>query len=135
MQDLYEASQQLVEGGIRKAEEIGVRVSIALVDSHGDVIAVKRMSGAISLSPKIAMGKGSAAAIFRRATSEFEPRILQNPTMWSGVTSMTAGALLFGRGGVPIIDGSETLGAIGVSGATSEQDELIAKAAAAEWAK
>jgi len=115
-----------------KANELGVKVSIAVVDAHGDLIIAERMPGAVSLSPKIAMGKASAAAIFMRPTAEFEPRVQQNSSFWSGVSSMTAGALLFGRGAIPLKRSGETVGAIGVSGATSEQDEMIAQAAAIE---
>ncbi|MFI5422161.1 MAG: heme-binding protein [Nitrososphaerales archaeon] len=135
MADLFEMKRRFIDAGIKKANELGVKVSIAVVDSHGDIIAIERMPGAVSLSPKIANGKGSAAAIFMRPTAEFEPRIQQNSAFWAGVSSMTAGTLLFGRGGVPLKKDGETVGAIGVSGATSEQDETIALAAAAELEK
>jgi glc operon protein GlcG len=133
--ELFELKRRFIDAGIRKATELGVKVSIAVVDSHGDLVVLERMEGAVSLSPKIAMGKGAAAAIFMRPTAEFEPRIQQNSAFWAGVSSMTAGTLLFGRGGVPLKKGAETVGAIGVSGATSEQDEAIALAAAAELEK
>jgi len=121
-----------LDAGIKKANELGVKVSIAVVDSHGDVVIVERMEGAVALSPRIAMGKASAAAVFNRPTAEFEPRIQQNSAFWAGVSSMTSGTMLFGRGGVPLRKDGEAVGAIGVSGATSEQDEMIAKAAAIE---
>jgi len=112
-----------------------VKVSIVVVDAHGDLIIAERMPGAVSISAKIANGKASASAIFMRATAEFEPRIQQNSAFWSGVSSMTSGTLLFGRGGIPLRKDGEVIGAIGVSGATSEQDEMIANAAAAELEK
>lgn len=129
---LFELNRRFIDAGLAKAKEIGVKVSIAVVDAHGDLVILERMPGAVSLSPKIAMGKASAAAIFMRPTAEFEPRVQQNSAFWSGVSSMTSGAVLFGRGGVPLKRGDETVGAIGVSGAASEQDEMIAQAAAAE---
>jgi glc operon protein GlcG len=129
---LFEQSRRFIDAAIEKANELKVKVSIAVVDAHGDLIILQRMPGAVSLSPKLAMGKASAAAIFMRPTAEFEPRIQQNPTFWSGVSTMTSGSLLFGRGGVPMKRGEETVGAVGVSGATSEQDEMIAQAAIAE---
>jgi glc operon protein GlcG len=132
---LFDLNRRFIDAGIKKAREIGVKVSIAVVDSHGDLVILERMPGAGSLSPKIAMGKASASAIFMRPTAEFEPRIQQNSAFWSGVSSMTSGALLFGRGGVPLKRGGETVGAIGVSGATSEQDEMIAQSAASELDK
>jgi glc operon protein GlcG len=133
--DLFELKRLFIDAGIKKATELGVKVSIAVVDSHGDLLILERMQGAVSLSPKMATGKGAAAAIFMRPTAEFEPRIQQNSAFWAGVSSMTSGNLLFGRGGIPLKKGAETVGAIGVSGATSEQDEMIAQAAAAELEK
>ena len=135
MVNLFELGRRCIDAGFKKAAELGVKVSIAVVDSHGDIVALERMQGAVSLSPRIATGKGSAAAVFMRPTSEFEPRIQQNPTFWAGVSSMTAGSMLFGRGGVPMKKGGEVVGAIGVRGATSEQDEMIAQAAASELDK
>jgi uncharacterized protein GlcG (DUF336 family) len=128
---LFELSRQLLDAALGKARELGVKVSIAVVDAHGDLIILERMQGAVSLSPKIAAGKASASAIFMRPTSEFEPRVAQNSAFWAGVSSMTSGAVLFGRGGVPMKRGGETVGAVGVSGGTSEQDEVIAQAAIA----
>jgi len=135
MATLFELGRRFLDAGLKKANELGVKVSIAVVDVHGDLIILERMQGAVSLSPKIANGKASAAAIFMRPTAEFEPRIQQNSAFWAGVSSMTSGALLFGRGGVPLKKDGEFVGAIGVSGATSEQDEMIAHSAAAELEK
>jgi len=132
---LFELNRRFIDAALAKANEFGVKVSIAVVDAHGDLIIVERMSGAVSLSPKLAMGKASAAAIFMRPTAEFEPRIQQNPTFWAGVSSMTSGNLLFGRGAVPLKRSGETIGAIGVSGALPEQDEMIAQHAAGELDK
>lgn len=125
-------ARRVVERGRRKAEEMGVKVSIAVVNQHGELILLERMDGAIPVSPQIAWGKASASALFKRATSEFEPRIRDNPAFWSGISTMTGGRLLFGRGAVPIRRGGEVIGAVGVSGATSEQDEEIAKEAIKE---
>jgi len=119
----------MLDAAIEKANELKVKVSVAVVDAHGDLVILERMPGAVSLSPKIATGKASAAAIFMRPTAEFEPRVAQNSAFWSGVSAMTSGSVLFGRGGVPLKRGTETVGAVGVSGAIPEQDEMIAQAA------
>ncbi|HID05440.1 MAG TPA: heme-binding protein [Aigarchaeota archaeon] len=127
-----EAARRIVERGRRKAEEMQLKVAIAVVDEHGDLIALERMDGAIPVTPQIAWGKAAAAALFRRATGEFEQRIQVNPAFWTGISAMTGGRLLFGRGAVPIKQGGETIGAVGVSGATAEEDEAIAAEAARE---
>ena len=127
-----ETARRVVERGRRKAEEMGLKVSVAVVNEHGELIALERMDGAIPVSPQIAWGKAAASALFRRATGEFEQRIQVNPAFWSGISSMAGGRLLFGRGAVPLRKGGEVVGAVGVSGATSEEDEEIAKEAARE---
>jgi|SRR5579872_6824255 len=132
---LFELNRKFIDAALAKANELGVKVSIAVVDAHGDPIIVERMPGAISMTPKMAMGKASASAIFMRPTGEFEPRIQQNSTFWSGISSMTSGALLFGRGAVPLKRSGETIGAIGVSGGTPDQDEMIAQFASGELDK
>ncbi len=91
MADLFELSRRFIDAGLKKATELGVKVSIVVVDVHGDLIILERMRGAVSLSPKIAMGKASASAIFMRPTAEFEQRIQQNSAFWAGVSSMTSG--------------------------------------------
>ncbi|MDJ0269764.1 MAG: heme-binding protein [Aigarchaeota archaeon] len=121
-----EQAKQIVEAGIRKAESMGVKVSIAVVNAHGELILLARMDGAIAASPQIAWGKATTSAIFRRRTGEFQQRIQENPAFWAGISVMSGGRMLFGRGGVPIKRGDETIGAVGVSGATSEEDEEIA---------
>jgi len=125
-------AKRIIERGRRKAEEMQLKVSIAVVNEHGELIALERMDGAIPVTPQIAWGKAAASALFKKATGEFEPRIQVNPAFWTGISAMTGGRLLFGRGAVPIRRGEETLGAVGVSGATSEEDEIIAAEAAKE---
>ena len=127
-----ETARRVVERGRRKAEEMGLKVSVAVVNEHGELIALERMDGAIPVSPQIAWGKATASALFRRATGEFEQRIQRNPAFWSGISTMSGGRVLFGRGAVPIRREGEVVGAVGVSGATSEEDEEIAKEAARE---
>ena len=127
-----EDARRIAERGRKKAESMGVKVSIAVVNQHGELILLEKMDGAIPISPQIAWGKAAASALFRRATGEFEQRIQQNPAFWSGISSMAGGRILFGRGAVPIKKGNEVIGAVGVSGATSEEDEEIAKEAVKE---
>jgi len=122
-------ARRAIEAGRKKAEEMGVLVSIAVVDEHGDLVLLERMEGAIPVSPQIAWGKAAAAALFRRSTREFEEIHKQNPVFWTGVTTLLSGRALFRIGGVPIVKNGRILGAVGVSGATGEQDDAIASEA------
>ena len=101
-------------------------MSIAIVDPAGDLLAFHRMDGASPASIQNALGKARTAARFRRATQAYD----------SIVTSGRAGFLNFENmtpleGGVPIVVDGVVVGGIGVSGGTSAEDAVVAKAGAA----
>jgi len=100
---------------------------IAVVDTGGHLVALQRMDGAAIASTKIAEHKARAAAIFRRETKAFE-----NGIQLSGFTYLlTLDDIIASRGGIPLAEGGKLIGAIGCSGGTGSQDELVCKAGAA----
>jgi glc operon protein GlcG len=123
--------------GARKAGEAAVDYArtnaapgsaIAVVDDGGHLMYFVRLDGTFTGSPNISIGKAKTAALFRKPTSDFENLVNQ------GRFAMTALPPDFTplQGGVPIRHGNQVVGAIGVSGAKSaQQDEEIAKAGAA----
>jgi uncharacterized protein GlcG (DUF336 family) len=102
-------------------------MNVAVVDSGGNLVAFQRMDGAMLASSQIAEHKARAAATFRRPTKIFE----------DGVQLMHLNYLLAfdgiiaSRGGIPLIDQGDIIGAIGCSGGTDSQDEVVSKAGAA----
>jgi uncharacterized protein GlcG (DUF336 family) len=117
--------------GIAKAEKLGIRVSIAVVDEDGELIALYKMPGAYVFSPWIAYLKARTAAIFKRPTAELAERASQNLPFYIGLT-VHAG-LIFGKGGLPVSAGGFK-GAVGVSGGAGDQDEEVARAVAGRLA-
>jgi glc operon protein GlcG len=98
-----------------------------VVDSGGNLVAFERMDGAQLASIEISQHKARAAARFRRETKLFE-----NAINLSNVNSLiTLDGVIGSRGGIPLVEGGKLIGAIGVSGGTGSQDEVIAKAGAA----
>ncbi|AAL64365.1 GlcG/HbpS family heme-binding protein [Pyrobaculum aerophilum] len=118
---------QAIASGVAKAEQLGVRVAIALVDEAGEVVALYKMPGAYPFSPKIALLKARTAAIFKRPTAELMERAAQNLPFYIGLT-VHAG-LIFGKGGIYVAK-REFSGGVGVSGGTGDQDEEVARAVA-----
>ncbi|AET33307.1 GlcG/HbpS family heme-binding protein [Pyrobaculum ferrireducens] len=116
-----------VARGVSKAEQMGIKVSIAVVDENGEVVAIYKMPGAYVFSPWVAYLKARTAAVFRRSTAELAERAAQNLPFYIGLT-IHAG-LIFGKGGLPVSSNSFR-GAVGVSGGTGDQDEEVAKAVA-----
>jgi glc operon protein GlcG len=106
--------------GVEKAEAMGIRVAIAVVDLRGEVVAVYKMEGAYPFTPQVAYMKARAAAIFRRPTAELAEKASQNLPLYLGLTIHAD--LIFGKGGLPTKEGG-----VGVSGGTGDQDEEVAR--------
>ncbi len=101
--------------------------SIAVVDDGGHLVVLERLDNTFPAAANISIAKARSAAVFRRPTSVFEDAISK------GRTSLVANEeLLPLQGGVPITVNGQVIGAVGVAGAASaQQDEDIAKVAAA----
>jgi uncharacterized protein GlcG (DUF336 family) len=102
-------------------------MNVAVADSGGNLVAFQRMDGAMLASIQIAEHKARAGATFRRPTKVFEDGIqlmhLNYLLAFDGVIAS--------RGGIPLIDRGVIIGAIGCSGGTDSQDEVVAEAGAA----
>lgn len=118
--------------GVAKAEELGFKVAVAVVDAAGHLVACERMDGALWITPEIARAKANAAAAFQATTHDLETRFATARALFAGnVAALGDYKLVFGRGGVPLVAGDRIVGAVGVSGAVPpDNDHLIADAAA-----
>jgi glc operon protein GlcG len=105
-------------------------VAIAIVDDGGNLIYQQRMDGTQIASLDIAPFKARGAVGFKRPTKEMEERVTKGAT---GLVKMPWVAPA--EGGLPIVIGGELVGAIGVSGTTSQQDGLVAAAGLAAAAE
>lgn len=118
-----------VEAGMAQADELGVRVNLALVDAGGHLEHFCRMDGAWLGSIDIAMRKARTAALFQTSTAALG-EISQPGGPVYGIEWSNSGLVSFG-GGLPITDDSGLLiGAVGVSGGTVAEDIQIAEAVA-----
>jgi glc operon protein GlcG len=99
--------------------------AIAIVDAGGNLLFLQRLDNTFPAAAAVAIEKARTAATFRRPTRDFENAIKNGRTSLLGVAIMTPL-----QGGVPIVGDGQVLGAVGVSGATSAQeDDDIATAA------
>jgi uncharacterized protein GlcG (DUF336 family) len=123
---LIEANQ-IVRAAIAKADELNIKISVAVCDAGGRLLAFNRMDGAIWGGAFGSQGKAIASAAFGRPSGVVSP---DSPTIRHIVTEggpMIAG----GQGAVPIIRNGVVEGACGVGGGTSQQDEDCAAAGVA----
>lgn len=120
-------AEAVIRAAIAEATRRNWKMNLAVADSGGNLVAFARMDGAMLASIQIAIHKARAAATFRRPTKVFE----------DGVNLMNLNYLLAfdgviaSRGGIPLIEEGKIIGAIGVSGGTDSQDEVVSKAGAA----
>jgi glc operon protein GlcG len=122
----YEGAQQIAEAANALAAPRGVAPVVAVVDAGGDLIYLLRPDAAQVASTNVSVDKARTAAIYRRPSKDFEDQ----------ASSGRPSALHLARavplqGGMPILHDSEVVGGVGVSGASSadEDQELAAMAA------
>lgn len=118
------AVKQMMDAAESHARANGWRVSIAITDAYGELLAFRRLDGASLISIGISQGKASTAARFKRPTKVLADAVAEG--RMNLVMSVPGTTVL--QGGLPIVVDGVTVGGIGVSGVTSEQDEQVAQA-------
>jgi uncharacterized protein GlcG (DUF336 family) len=117
-----------LEAAIKKAEEIGTTMDIAVVDVGENLKAFARMDGAWLGSIDISQKKARTARYFDMNTGDIG-QLSQPGGPLFNIEHSNGGLITF-PGGVPIKDGDIVIGAIGVSGSTVENDHTVAAAGA-----
>ena len=121
-------TNRIMAAALAKAGELNIKVSVAVVDAGGRLIGLQRMDGAIWASAYGCQGKAVASSAFGRPSGELQARA-DSPTP-AGIRQRSGAEMIMGQGAVPIIVGGEVVGACGVGGGTSEEDEACAAAGA-----
>ena len=99
-------------------------VAISIVDEGGFLVGFQRMDGAPAISAEVSIGKARTSAMTKRPSKFFEDRVKERPAF----AGFPAGILI--QGGIPLMHDNECVGAIGVSGVQSHEDEQVAQAGA-----
>lgn len=127
-----------------KATEMGAPVSIAIVGPEGNLIALERMDEAGFITPETAWSKAYTVAAFRSMSPRFPDGLViqqwfkeRNPQLLVNAAIFSGGRIQASGGAAPIFMGDEMVGAYGVSGATSDQDEIMSEHARVKvgWSK
>jgi uncharacterized protein GlcG (DUF336 family) len=126
----------LIDHAIDGARAIGVAVSVVIVEGGGSTIGLLRMDAAKLASIGVAEGKAWTAAFFQRPSIDYGAPSAPGGGSY-GILNAYPGKLVPLPGGQPIFIDGACIGGIGVSGATGEQDDGLARAAVAalvrEW--
>ena len=114
-------AKKLAEAAVKKAIEMGVKAAVAVMDIHGNMILFHRMDDSVLAAIEVAPKKAYTSAALRIPSSEVLKGGFDNL-----VETMEGKIAAFG-GGLPVKNNGIFLGAIGVSGGTSEEDIKIAE--------
>ena len=125
-----QGADAIVSAARAYAEKIGIKVSIAVVDGAGHLLAFRRLPGAFLPTIDIALDKAATAVGFGVDTRRLYEVLKDNKAVVDGIATRK-GVAMFG-GGVPVTasDG-QCAGAVGVSGGSEEQDIACAEAGVA----
>ena len=122
-------ARRLIEAAEEEARGQELRLSFAVVDAGGHVVAIGRMDGADWITPEVALGKAWTAAAFR-APSDAQGQKAKDLVAFAGaISAATHGRYTPQIGGLPIELDGEPAGAMGASGATGQEDEAVVRAA------
>jgi uncharacterized protein GlcG (DUF336 family) len=128
-----EAASRIVAVALSRAEKCRVPVAVAVVDRGGATIVVARMDGAPPVSADLAQDKAWTVMHSGMATQVLGEFLRHDAVLLHGLSKVSRLSVL--PGGCPVLCGDERAGAVGVSGGTAEQDQLIAEAAAGALAR
>jgi glc operon protein GlcG len=115
-----------------KAKEIGankgVEVSVAILDASGHPVLVARGKQEAWHGPYMAQGKARLAAAFRKPTAKLMEQWQDRPMFPISLGDVIPGGVTLNKGGYPIFENGECIGAIGVGGSSPDSDDEVAKA-------
>ena len=123
-------ANRILQGAIAKAQELNIKISVAVCDVGGRLMAFNRMDGAIWGSVYGCQGKAVASAAFARPSGQLAERA--DTPIIRGIATAEGGHMIPSQGAVPIIRNGVLEGACGVGGGTSQQDEDCAIAGVAK---
>jgi uncharacterized protein GlcG (DUF336 family) len=119
----------LIDSAVAKASELGVVISVAVLDTGGHLVAFQRMDGAAPFTVEVAQSKAYGVIFMRRTSAELREMANSRPQFFDAVKSLGRRTVIPSPGGVPLPKG----GAIGVSGAADpNQDVEVAEFAIAQ---
>ena len=126
------AARRMIEAVESVAREMRVALSVAVVDTGDQLVAFARMDGADLVSIELARNKAFSALMNRMPTRDLGP-VVQPGTEFYGYDSLAGGRMVVFAGGMPLERDGVLVGAVGVSGGSSEEDQRAADAAVAAF--
>ena len=133
MPDVYglsinlDTAKKIAASAITEARKNNWTMAVAVVDTGGNLVYFEKMDGTQTGSVRVAISKGCSAVLFKRPTKAFQDMVAAGG---EGLRILRLEGAVPVEGGLPLLMDGKIVGAIGVSGGTSQQDGLVAKAGA-----
>lgn len=122
-------ARRIVEAALAKGADLGLKpLTVAVLDAAGDLVALERQDGASPLRPAIAIGKANGAVQMGLGSRALMTRAEQQPFFIQSMNALAGGSLVPVPGGVLVRANGRILGAVGITGDTSDNDETAAAA-------
>jgi uncharacterized protein GlcG (DUF336 family) len=124
-----DTARTVIEAGRAHARDTGCKpMTVVVLDAGGHVTAVEREDGSANKRFEIAFGKAHGALALGLGSRALMTRAEQQPYFIAAATAAVGGALVPVPGGVLVLEDEQVVGAVGVSGDTSDKDEAVAVA-------
>ena len=129
---MQEDAEKIMAVAEREALRLGKGLSIAIVDSGGFIVSIRRFDGARPMTPLIALSKAYTSAVMQRPSGALKGWASSDPVFFSKVGDMGQFPIVATGGGVTLKREGEFIGGVGVSGGTPQEDETLAQSILAE---
>jgi uncharacterized protein GlcG (DUF336 family) len=122
-------ANRIVTAALAKGRELGLKpLCIAVLDAGGHLVALQREDGSSNMRPQIAMGKASGALGLGVSSRKIAEMAAERPTFVASLASLATQGVIPAAGGVLIAADGKLVGAVGITGDTSDNDEACALA-------
>jgi len=122
-----DTAKKIAASAIAEARKNNWTMAVAVIDTGGHLVYFEKMDGTQIGSVRVAIGKGRSAVLFKRPTKAFQDMVAAGG---EGLRMLRLEGAVPIEGGLPLLMDGKIVGAIGVSGGTSQQDGVVAKAGA-----
>src|SRR5262250_1583806 len=122
-----ESAKKAAAAAVAEARKNGWTMAVAVTDPAGELVYFEKMDGTQTGSVTVAIAKSRSAALFKRSTKTFQDTLAGGG---EGLRVLKLENAVPVEGGLPLIVGGKIIGAIGLSGGTSQQDGQCAQAGA-----